>query len=229
MTAPLPSAVITVIAIIAASFVSAPLTTISTAVSAVVRLCFIQTESGHPLVDVFGDALAASLRPVTLIVVVVAATLATTARSGSGSRNAVIDLFARSSECTGSSDFLDAAAAAAGGTTAAIPATRLRSATVHEVVGSETGERRLDDMAFAMLVGVFVDETISTGSRDGSSENAFALGTGPFAGLFARAESFNGTSRQSSTRSLDHSLFATLTATTAAVAAAAATAAPRAR
>ena len=107
--------------------------------------------------------------------------------------------------------------AATRGTTATITARRLRPAAVYEVIGGETSQRRLDDMALAVLVGVLVDETIGTGGSHSRSENAFALFAGPFAGLFARTKGFNSTGRQCSTGSLGNTLFAAITLTMAAI------------
>jgi hypothetical protein len=62
-------------------------------------------------------------------------------------------------------------------------------------------------MTSAVLVWITIasasDETIHTGSTNGSSQDTLAFGTGPSAGLFACAEGFGRTCQGGSLETLD--------------------------
>lgn len=96
---------------------------------------------------------------------------------------------------------------------------RLGSSSIHEVVGGQACKGRLDDVTGAMLLGVFIDETVCSSRSDCGSENALALLSSPGTGFFARAKSLDSTGCQGGTSCLGNALFTPLTATMRAIAA----------
>ncbi len=106
-------------------------------------------------------------------------------------------------------------------------ALRLRSSSIHKVIGGKACESGLDDVTFSMLFRVFVDKTIGSGCSDSGSENTPAFLSGPLPRRFAGAEGFDGAGGQRSTSCLSKSLFAPFAMTMRAITVTAATATAR--
>jgi hypothetical protein len=79
-------------------------------------------------------------------------------------------------------------------------------------------------MARAVLVRIFIDKAVGTGRSNGRSQDALALGPGPFTRILARSEGLCRTGSQSCAGGLHHALFAFITFSAASITAAAATA-----
>jgi hypothetical protein len=81
----------------------------------------------------------------------------------------------------------------------------------------KTSQSRLDHVTLAVLVGIAINEAISSSGCDCSSQNALALFAGPFTRVLTRPEGFDGTGCESGTSSLRDAAFTSFTAFTIAV------------
>lgn len=75
-------------------------------------------------------------------------------------------------------------------------------------------------MACAVLIGIFIDETICATGSDCSSKDALSFRAGPVTGLFALFEGFDCTGCQGCASCLGNALLALIASAAAVVAAA---------